>query len=97
MLSLNYIRENFNNKKKTSVLVNFTTGKELTDIIGSGDAKLIFSKSAYPTEVIDEARFRAGLGWLEWALYGIENRDDEMLLAHIGQSARDISPVGSGW
>jgi aminoglycoside 2''-phosphotransferase len=69
----------------------------LLDVYGEQLAKLIFSKSAYPTEVIDEARFRAGLGWLEWALYGIENRDDEMLLAHIGQSARDISPVGSGW
>ncbi len=69
----------------------------LLDVYGEQLAKRILSESAYPAEVIDEARFRAGLSWLEWALYGIENKDDAMLLAHIGQSARDISPIGSAW
>ena len=69
----------------------------LLDVYGEYLAKQIIKGSAYPAEVIDEARFRAGLSWLEWALIGIENKDDEILLAHIGQSARDISPIGSAW
>lgn len=45
---------------------------------------------------IDQARFQAGLVWLQWAMMGVQHQDTGLLLAHIG-SARDILPVGSSW
>jgi aminoglycoside 2''-phosphotransferase len=48
-------------------------------------------------ELIDRSRFRAGIVWLQWALMGVENNDVELLLAHIGSSARDIQPIGTSW
>lgn len=54
------------------------------------------SKYYSGTEVlIDQARFRAGVVWLQWALMGVQNKDTELLLAHIGSSARDIQPIGA--
>lgn len=47
--------------------------------------------------LIDQARFRAGIVWLQWALMGVQNKDTEILLAHIGSSARDIQPIGASW
>ncbi len=43
--------------------------------------------------LIEQARFRAGVVWLQWALIGMQNKDVELLLAHIGSSARDIQPI----
>jgi aminoglycoside 2''-phosphotransferase len=48
-------------------------------------------------ELIDRARFRAGIVWLQWALMGIQNNDLELLLAHIGNSARDMGAIGASW
>jgi hypothetical protein len=45
----------------------------------------------------DRARFRAGVVWLQWALMGVQHKDTELLLAHIGSSARDIKPIGALW
>lgn len=42
---------------------------------------------------IDQARFRAGIVWLQWALMGVQHQDTGLLLAHIGSSARDILPI----
>jgi aminoglycoside 2''-phosphotransferase len=47
--------------------------------------------------LIDQARFRAGIVWLQWALIGVQHKDIELLLAHIGSSARDIQPIGTSW
>jgi aminoglycoside 2''-phosphotransferase len=47
--------------------------------------------------LIDQARFRAGTVWLQWALMGVQQQDTELLLAHIGSSARDIQPLGVPW
>ncbi|GET37686.1 phosphotransferase family protein [Microseira wollei] len=47
--------------------------------------------------LIDQARFRAGTVWLQWALMGVQQQDTELLLAHIGSSARDIQPLGAAW
>lgn len=47
--------------------------------------------------LIDQARFRAGVVWLQWALMGVQHKDTELLLAHIGSSARDIRPIGMSW
>lgn len=47
--------------------------------------------------LIDQARFRAGVVWLQWALMGVQRKDTELLLAHIGSSARDIQPIGTLW
>lgn len=94
------------NNERLSGIIDFGTagiGSQAIDIgtlldgYGEQLVKQILKDSAYPTAVIDEARFRAGILWLEWALIGIEHNDDEILLAHIGHSARDISPVGSAW
>lgn len=46
-------------------------------------------------ELIDRTRFLAGIVWLQWALTGVQNNDIELLLAHIGSSARDIQPIGT--
>lgn len=48
-------------------------------------------------KLIDQARFRAGIVWLQWALMGVQHHDTELLLAHIGNSARDILPIGTSW
>ncbi|MCU0541440.1 MAG: phosphotransferase [Oscillatoriaceae cyanobacterium Prado104] len=48
-------------------------------------------------KLIDRARFRAGIVWLQWALLGVQNNEVELLLAHIGSSARDIQPIGTPW
>lgn len=47
--------------------------------------------------LIDQARFRAGAVWLQWALIGVQHKDTELLLAHVGSSARDIQPIGTAW
>ncbi|UBF26212.1 phosphotransferase [Kovacikia minuta CCNUW1] len=47
--------------------------------------------------LIDQARFRAGVVWLQWALMGLQHKDTGLLLAHIGSSARDIQPIGASW
>lgn len=47
--------------------------------------------------LIDQARFRAGVVWLQWALMGLQHKDTDLLLAHIGSSARDIQPIGASW
>ncbi len=47
--------------------------------------------------LIDQARFRAGVIWLQWALMGVQHKDTGLLLAHIGSSARDILPIGASW
>lgn len=43
----------------------------------------------YPAveELIDEARFRAGVVWLQWGLIGLQYDSKKLLLAHIGNSA----------
>jgi aminoglycoside 2''-phosphotransferase len=48
-------------------------------------------------KLIDQARFRAGVVWLQWALIGLQHKDTELLLAHLGSSARDIKPIGASW
>jgi aminoglycoside phosphotransferase (APT) family kinase protein len=55
--------------------------------------------NSYPglASFMDEARFRAGVVWLQWALAGLKHNDTGLLLAHIGSSARDIQPVGASW
>ncbi|MCU0569862.1 MAG: phosphotransferase [Oculatellaceae cyanobacterium Prado106] len=64
-----------------------------------GEAVLKRMAQYYPiTEsLIDQARFRAGTVWLQWALMGIQHQDTELFLAHIGSSARDIQPLGTSW
>lgn len=47
--------------------------------------------------LIDQVRFRAGVVWLQWALMGMQHKDTELLLAHIGSSARNIQPIGASW
>ena len=69
----------------------------LFDTYGEQLAKVALKGRNYSHDVIDEARFRSGLMWLEWALIGVENNDYEILLAHIGHSARDVLPIGSEW
>ncbi len=69
----------------------------LLDTYGEHIVKQALQGLGYAQDVIDEARFRSGLLWLEWALIGVENKDYEILLAHIGHSARDVLPIGSEW
>ena len=66
----------------------------LLDTYGESVVRQILMNRRYSEAMIDEARFRAGLLWLEWAILGIESNDVEMLLAHIGHSARDMLPIG---
>ena len=56
-----------------------------------------YTHSTSEKELQEIARFRAGVVWLQWALMGIQHQDTELLLAHIGSSARDIKPIGASW
>ncbi len=69
----------------------------LIDTYGESLARQIIPRDTYTANTIDEARFRAGVLWLEWALIGLEHGDTDMLMAHIGHSARDLMPHGSTW
>jgi hypothetical protein len=53
----------------------------------------------YPAveKLIDEARFRAGVVWLQWGLIGVQHNNTELFLAHIGNSARDFLPIDTSW
>lgn len=64
-----------------------------------GEAVLKRLSKYYPNmeALINQARFRAGLVWLQWALIGVQHNNTELLLAHIGSSARDIRPIGVPW
>lgn len=64
-----------------------------------GEAVVKRLSQYYPAaeQLIDQARFRAGVTWLQWALAGVQNKDTGLLLAHVGSSARDIQPIGASF
>jgi aminoglycoside 2''-phosphotransferase len=69
----------------------------LLDNHGEGVLKQMSKYYSGVEGLIDRARFRAGVVWLQWALMGVQHKDTELLLAHIGSSARDIQPIGASW
>lgn len=97
----------FNSEQKTiSGIIDFGTagvGNPAIDFAclldNYGESVIKRMDRYYPglETLIDQARFRAGTVWLQWALIGVQQQDTELLLAHIGSSARDIQPLGVPW
>ena len=94
------------NKQVISGIIDFGTagigspGIDLAALLDNHGEAVLKRMSKYYSDVeqlIDQARFRAGVVWLQWALVGLQQKDTELLLAHIGSSARDIQPIGASW
>lgn len=93
-------------RQRLSGIIDFGTGGignpaiDLAALLDNHGETVLKRMSKYYSGVealIDEARFRAGVVWLQWAVIGVQHKDTDLLLAHIGSSARDIQPIGASW
>ena len=92
-------------EKRVNGIIDFGTagiGDPAADfsciIYSYGESFLRRMSKSYPEvgKSVERARFWAGSLELQWALKGLRSKDGTWFMVHIG-SARDVSPIGSGW